>query len=117
MNSPEEISSNYGRSQRIRPDLPIIGSLLLSCIRVALGDLCKWLKLFSPPERQIIESAPIMSIHRVTSEFMNQAKELLRRLRTSEANMLTDAETRMLRLQLHLIDIKVSNRQHTNTLS
>jgi hypothetical protein len=54
-----------------------------------------------------------MGILRVTSEFMNQGKELLRRLRTPEANMLTDTEIRMLRLQLHLLDIEVSNRQHT----
>lgn len=54
-----------------------------------------------------------MGIHRVTSEFMNQGKELLRRLRTAEANMLTDTEIRLLRLQLHLLDIEVSNRQHT----
>ena len=54
-----------------------------------------------------------MGIHRVTSEFMNHGKELLRRLRTPEANMLTDIEIRMLRLQLHLLDIEVSNRQHT----
>jgi hypothetical protein len=54
-----------------------------------------------------------MGIRRVTSEFMNQGKELLRRLRTPEANMLTDSEIRMLRLQLHLLDIEVSNRQHT----
>ena len=27
--------------------------------------------------------------------------------------MLTDIEIRMLRLQLHLLDIEVSNRQHT----
>jgi hypothetical protein len=54
-----------------------------------------------------------MGIHRVTSEFMNHGKELLRRLRTPEANMLTDTEIRMLRLQFHLLDIEVSNRQHT----
>jgi len=54
-----------------------------------------------------------MGILRVTSECMNQGKELLRRLRTPEANMLTDTEIRMLRLQLHLLDIEVSNRQHT----
>jgi hypothetical protein len=54
-----------------------------------------------------------MGILRVTSEFMNQGKELLRRLRTPEANMLTDTEIRMLRLQLHLLDIEVSNRQRT----
>jgi hypothetical protein len=41
---------------------------------------------------------------------MNQGKELLRRLRTTEANMLTDAEIRMLRRQLHLLDIEASNR-------
>ena len=55
------------------------------------------------------KDAPIMGIRRVTSEFMNHGKELLRRLRTPEANMLTDIEIRMLRLQLHLLDIEVSN--------
>jgi hypothetical protein len=54
-----------------------------------------------------------MGIGKVTSEFMNQGKELLRRLRTTEANMLTDAEIRMLRLQLHLLDIEASNRKYT----
>jgi hypothetical protein len=54
-----------------------------------------------------------MGIGSVTSEFMNQGKELLRRLRTTEANMLTDAEIRMLRLQLHLLDIEASNRKYT----
>jgi len=58
-----------------------------------------------------------MAIRRVTSEFMNQGKELLRRLRTTEANKLTDAEIRMLRLQLHLLDIEVSSRQFTNAPS
>ena len=55
------------------------------------------------------KDAPIMGIRRVTSEFMNHGKELLRRLRTPEANMLTDIEIRMLRLQLHLLDIELSN--------
>lgn len=54
-----------------------------------------------------------MGIRRVTTEFMTQGKELLRQLRTPEANMLTDAEMRMLRLQLHLLDIELSKRQHT----
>jgi hypothetical protein len=58
-----------------------------------------------------------MAIRRVTSEFMNQGKELLRRLRTTEANKLTDVEIRMLRLQLHLLDIEVSSRQFTNAPS
>jgi hypothetical protein len=54
-----------------------------------------------------------IGIGNVTSEFMNQGKELLRRLRTTEANMLTDAEIRMLRRQLHLLDIEASNRKYT----
>lgn len=58
-----------------------------------------------------------MAIRRVTSEFMNQGKELLRRLRTTEANKLIDAEIRMLRLQLHLLDIELSSRQFTNAPS
>jgi hypothetical protein len=52
----------------------------------------------------------------VNKEFMNQGKELLRRLRTTEANMLTDAEirmVRMLRIQLHLLDIEASNKKYT----
>ena len=57
-----------------------------------------------------------MAIRRVTNEFLNQGKELLRRLRTTEANKLTDAEIRTLRLHLHLLDIEVSNRPYTNTL-
>ena len=60
---------------------------------------------------------PIMEIRRFTKEFMNQGKELLRRLRSTEGNMLTESEMRMLRLQLHLLDIEVSNRQQTNTVS
>jgi len=58
---------------------------------------------------------PITGIHRFTSKFMNQGKELLRRLRSTEEDMLTESEMRMLRLQLHLLDIEVSNRQHTRT--
>ncbi len=57
-----------------------------------------------------------MEIHSLTSKFINQGKELLRRLRTTEANMLTDAEIRLLRVQLHLLDIEVSNRPYTTTL-
>jgi len=49
----------------------------------------------------------------IRREFMNQGKELLRRLRSTEGNMLTEAEMRMLRLQLHVLDIEVSNRQNT----
>jgi hypothetical protein len=55
-----------------------------------------------------------MGIRRVTNEFLNQGKELLRRLRSTEVNMLTKDEIRMLRLQLHLLDIEVSSRQFTN---
>ncbi len=58
-----------------------------------------------------------MAIRRVTSEFMNQGKELLRRLRTTEANNLIDAEIRMLRLHLHLLDIELSSRQFTKAPS
>ena len=56
-----------------------------------------------------------MAIRRVTNEFLKQGKELLRRLRTTEANKLTEAEIRMLRLHLHLLDIEVSSRPYTNT--
>ncbi len=49
-------------------------------------------------------------ISRIAKDFMNQGKELLRRLRTTEANTLTKGEIRMLRLQLHLLDIEASNR-------
>jgi hypothetical protein len=56
-----------------------------------------------------------MGIRRVTNEFLNQGKELLRRLRSTEVNMLTKDEIRMLRLQLHLLDIEVSSRQFTNS--
>jgi hypothetical protein len=49
-------------------------------------------------------------ISRIAKDFMNQGKELLRRLRTTEANTLTKEEIRMLRLHLHLLDIEVSNR-------
>lgn len=55
-----------------------------------------------------------MGIRRVANEFLNQGKELLRRLRSTEVNMLTKDEIRMLRLQLHLLDIEVSSRQFTN---
>ena len=55
-----------------------------------------------------------MGIRRVANEFLNQGKELLRRLRSTEVNMLTKDELRMLRLQLHLLDIEVSSRQFTN---
>ncbi len=41
---------------------------------------------------------------------MNQGKKLLRCLRTTEANTLTKEEIRMLRRQLHLLDIEASNR-------
>ena len=58
-----------------------------------------------------------MGIRGVTNEFLNQGKELLRRLRSTEINMLTKDEIRMLRLQLHLLDIEVSNRQFTNAPS
>jgi hypothetical protein len=49
-------------------------------------------------------------ISRIAKDFMNQGKELLRRLRTTEANTLTKEEIRMLRRQLHLLDIEASNR-------
>jgi hypothetical protein len=52
-----------------------------------------------------------MPIHRMTNEFINQGKELLRELRTPQGNQLTHAEVRMLRLQLHLLDIEISNLQ------
>jgi hypothetical protein len=51
-----------------------------------------------------------MAIHRITTEFVNQGKELLRQLRSPDRTMLTDAEIRMVRLQLHLLDIELSNR-------
>ena len=59
-------------------------------------------------------SALIM-IHRTAIEFMTQGQELLRRLRSTEGNTLTELEMHMLRVQLHLLDIEVSNRQYMNT--
>jgi hypothetical protein len=56
-----------------------------------------------------------MMIHRTANEFMTQGKELLRRLRSTEGNTLTELEMHMLRVQLHLLDIEVSNRQYMNT--
>ena len=56
-----------------------------------------------------------MGIRRITGEFLNQGKELLKRLRSTEGNKLTTEQIRMLRIQLHLLDIEVSNRQLTNT--
>ena len=49
-------------------------------------------------------------ISRIAKDFMSQGKELLRCLRTTEANTLTKEEIRMLRRQLHLLDIEASNR-------
>lgn len=48
-------------------------------------------------------------IQRVATDFMVTGKDLLRRLRTTEAHMLTGAEIRMLRIQLHLLDIEIYN--------
>ena len=46
-------------------------------------------------------------IQRVATDFMVKEKDLLRRLRTTEAHMLTGAEIRILRIQLHLLAIEI----------
>ena len=58
-----------------------------------------------------------MRIDRITGGVIEQGKDLLRRVRLTEGMRLSDAEIRMLRLQLHLLDIELSNSIHTNTPS
>jgi hypothetical protein len=56
-----------------------------------------------------------MGIRRVTNEFITQGRDLLRRLRSTEGNMLTAVEVRALRVQLHLLDNELASKQYKNT--
>jgi hypothetical protein len=68
-------------------------------------------KLHSQPSQLPISKTPTQGgTSRIAKDFMNQGKKLLRCLRTTEANTLTKEEIRMLRRQLHLLDIEASNR-------
>ena len=57
-----------------------------------------------------------MGIRRVSSKFVMQGKELLKRLRSTEKKALTPIEMHALRLHIHLLDIEIQ-QQYTNTAS
>lgn len=79
----------------------------LTCLTRASPSVSPW--------KTTIKSAFIMGIRRITNEFMTHGKELLRRLRSTEGNTLTETDLRMLRVQLHLLDIEAASRQYMNT--
>jgi hypothetical protein len=52
------------------------------------------------------------SFRPVTNQFVNQMREYLERLRSTEGDDLTEADLHVFRVQLRLLESEVSNRQY-----